>query len=153
MNMKKGTLLLAILLCSCAQNRDNLYREHLQKLIDAEITENSKLPFDIKATCNIYENRYKVQVTFLNPTSDFNDITLMLLEESVKEAKENPLNLGYYNDEMINFVTTKEKDGDQNKIRFTFLSAKEKPTLKGLFTYQSDTRMEIFFNVNSYEEV
>lgn len=151
--MKKRTLLLAVLLCSCTQNKDNLYREHLQKLLDTEITYSNDLPFDIKATCNTYENRYKVQITFLNPVSDFNDITLMLLEEGIKEAKENPLNLGYFNEEKINFVSVKEEKGDQSKIRFTFLSAKEKPTLKGLFTYQSVTRMEMFFNINNYEEV
>jgi len=151
--MKKGTLLLAVLLCSCAQNRDNLYREHLQKLLQDDLTYNNELPFAVKATCNIYENKYKVQITFLNPTSDFNDITLMLLEDSVKEAKENPLNLGYFNEEKINFVPEKKENSDQNKIRFTFLSAKEKPTLKGLFTYQSETRTEMFFNINNYEEV
>lgn len=151
--MKKGTLLLAVLLCSCAQNKDNLYREHLQKLLRDDLTYNNELPFEVKATCNIYDNRYKIQVTFLNPTSTFADITLMLLEESIKEAKENPLNLGYFNDEKINFVAEKKENGDQNKIRFTFLCAKEKPTLKGLFTYQSDTRTEMFFNINNYEEV
>ena len=86
---------------------------------------------------------------FLEAKERLEDITILMLDERINDATISALNVGFFNEDTLNLVPVKEKDGDQTKVRFTFISDLEKPTMKIAFSYKnSNTRQEIFYDYN-----
>lgn len=148
--MKNKILLIAFLLNGCSNVKSDLYQRHLSLLNEDRFENSAKTFFDINGVSYNYEDKYKIQVIFTNPRLKFNDITIMMLDNRFNNATNAPLNLGYYNEEPINFVPIKENANDQDKIRFTFLSDLSSPCMKIAFSYVNINREEVFLHFDQF---
>ncbi|MCH5180531.1 MAG: hypothetical protein J1F32_04915 [Erysipelotrichales bacterium] len=150
--MKKvNVLMLSLLLlfsCSNATNKRDLYNKQLSTLLDNSYQISDSVPFDIETNVLQVEEKYRVQIMFLNAQSELNDFTTILLDSRIETTKDAPINVGFFSDS-INLVKSKEKTGDQTKIRFTFYSDIESPTMECAVSYdESNTRVELFFIID-----
>lgn len=150
--MKKvNALMLSSLLlfsCSNATNKSDLYNKQLSALLDNSYQISDSVPFDIETNVLQVEEKYRVQIMFLNAQSELNDFTTILLDSRIETTKDAPINVGFFSDS-INLVKSKEKTGDQTKIRFTFYSDIESPNMECAVSYiDSNTRVELFFIIS-----
>ncbi len=151
--MKKARLIpIVFLLFGCSSNnKKDLYYQQLEKLNSHSYVVSNELAFSINGTSVLYKDdiSYKIEIMFLEAKARLEDITILMLDERISNATISALNVGFFNDDALNLVPTKEKQGDQTKIRFTFISDIEKPTMKIAFSYKnSNTRQEIFYDYN-----
>ena len=151
--MKKARLIpIVFLLFGCSSNnKKELYYQQLEKLNSHSYVTSNKLAFSIDGTSTLYKDNisYKIEIMFLEAKERLEDITILMLDERINDATISALNVGFFNEDTLNLVPVKEKDGDQTKVRFTFISDLEKPTMKIAFSYKnSNTRQEIFYDYN-----
>lgn len=151
--MKKARLVpIVFLLFGCSSNnKKELYYQQLEKLNSHSYVTSNKLAFSIDGTSTLYKDNisYKIEIMFLEAKERLEDITILMLDERINDATISALNVGFFNEDTLNLVPVKEKDGDQTKVRFTFISDLEKPTMKIAFSYKnSNTRQEIFYDYN-----
>ena len=151
--MKKARLVpIVFLLFGCSSNnKKELYYQQLEKLNSHSYVTSNELAFSIDGTSTLYKDNisYKIEIMFLEAKERLEDITILMLDERINDATISALNVGFFNEDTLNLVPVKEKDGDQTKVRFTFISDLEKPTMKIAFSYKnSNTRQEIFYNYN-----
>lgn len=151
--MKKARLVpIVFLLFGCSSNnKKELYYQQLEKLNSHGYVTSNKLAFSIDGTSTLYKDNisYKIEIMFLEAKERLEDITILMLDERINDATISALNVGFFNEDTLNLVPVKEKDGDQTKVRFTFISDLEKPTMKIAFSYKnSNTRQEIFYDYN-----
>ena len=151
--MKKARLIpIVFLLFGCSSNnKKDLYYQQLEKLNSHSYVTSNKLAFSIDGTSTLYKDNisYKIEIMFLEAKERLEDITILMLDERINDATISALNVGFFNEDTLNLVPVKEKDGDQTKVRFTFISDLEKPTMKIAFSYKnSNTRQEIFYDYN-----
>lgn len=151
--MKKARLIpIVFLLFGCSSNnKKDLYYQQLEKLNSHSYVVSNELAFSINGTSVLYKDdiSYKIEIMFLEAKKRLEDITILMLDERISNATISALNVGFFNDDVLNLVPTKEKQGDQTKVRFTFISDLEKPTMKIAFSYKnSNTRQEIFYDYN-----
>lgn len=151
--MKKARLVpIVFLLFGCSSNnKKELYYQQLEKLNSHSYVTSNELAFSIDGTSTLYKNNisYKIEIMFLEAKERLEDITILMLDERINDATISALNVGFFNEDTLNLVPVKEKDGDQTKVRFTFISDLEKPTMKIAFSYKnSNTRQEIFYDYN-----
>lgn len=151
--MKKARLIpIVFLLFGCSSNnKKDLYYQQLEKLNSHSYVASNELAFSINGTSVLYKDdiSYKIEIMFLEAKERLEDITILMLDERISNATISALNVGFFNDDALNLAPTKEKQGDQTKIRFTFISDIEKPTMKIAFSYKnSNTRQEIFYDYN-----
>lgn len=151
--MKKARLIpIVFLLFGCSSNnKKDLYYQQLEKLNSHSYVVSNELAFSINGTSVLYKDdiSYKIEIMFLEAKKRLEDITILMLDERISNATISALNVGFFNDDALNLAPTKEKQGDQTKIRFTFISDIEKPTMKIAFSYKnSNTRQEIFYDYN-----
>lgn len=153
MKRVSGLLFLSLLLFSCENttNKEELYRKHLDILLDSSYQFNNyddSVPFDIETNILKVEEKYRVQIMFLNAQRSLDDFTTILLDSRITTTNDAPINVGFFSDE-INLVKSKEKTGDQTKLRFTFYSDIDKPSMKCAVSFnESNTREELFFIIN-----
>ena len=151
--MKKARLVpIVFLLFGCSSNnKKELYYQQLEKLNSHSYVTSNKLAFSIDGTSTLYKDNisYKIEIMFLEAKERLEDIAILMLDERINDATISALNVGFFNEDTLNLVPVKEKDGDQTKVRFTFISDLEKPTMKIAFSYKnSNTRQEIFYDYN-----
>ncbi len=151
--MKKARLVpIVFLLFGCSSNnKKELYYQQLEKLNSHSYVTSNELAFSIDGTSTLYKDNisYKIEIMFLEAKERLEDITILMLDERINDATISALNVGFFNEDTLNLVPVKEKDGDQTKVRFTFISDLEKPTMKIAFSYKnSNTRQEIFYDYN-----
>lgn len=151
--MKKARLIpIVFLLFGCSSNnKKDLYYQQLEKLNSHSYVASNELAFSIDGTSTLYKDNisYKIEIMFLEAKERLEDITILMLDERINDATISALNVGFFNEDTLNLVPVKEKDGDQTKVRFTFISDLEKPTMKIAFSYKnSNTRQEIFYDYN-----
>ena len=151
--MKKARLVpIVFLLFGCSSNnKKELYYQQLEKLNSHSYVTSNKLAFSIDGTSTLYKDNisYKIEIMFLEAKERLEDITILMLDERINDATISALNVGFFNEDTLNLVPVKEKGGDQTKVRFTFISDLEKPTMKIAFSYKnSNTRQEIFYDYN-----
>lgn len=151
--MKKARLIpIVFLLFGCSSNnKKDLYYQQLEKLNSHSYVASNELAFSIGGTSTLYKDNisYKIEIMFLEAKERLEDITILMLDERINDATISALNVGFFNEDTLNLVPVKEKDGDQTKVRFTFISDLEKPTMKIAFSYKnSNTRQEIFYDYN-----
>lgn len=150
--MKKASLIpIVFLLFSCSSNsKKDLYYQQLEKLNSHDYIVIENLPFSISAQSTLYKDNtsYKIEIMFSEAKTRLNDITILMLDSRTNDASISALNVGFFNDDIINLVPIKEEKNDQTKIRFTFLSDLEKPTMKIAFSYKSNTREELYYDFN-----
>ena len=151
--MKKARLVpIVFLLFGCSSNnKKDLYYQQLEKLNSHSYVASNELAFSIDGTSTLYKDNisYKIEIMFLEAKERLEDITILMLDERINDATISALNVGFFNEDTLNLVPVKEKDGDQTKVRFTFISDLEKPTMKIAFSYKnSNTRQEIFYDYN-----
>ena len=150
--MKRVSVLMlsSLLLFSCDNdiNKKDLYNKQLNVLLNNDYQISDNVPFDIETNTLQMEDKYRIQIMFLNAKKTLDDFTVILLDERVSDTKDAPLNVGFFSDE-INLVKTKEKVGDQTKIRFTFYSDVKTPKMECAVSYiESNTRTEMFFIID-----
>ena len=151
--MKKARLVpIVFLLFGCSSNnKKELYYQQLEKLNSHSYVASNELAFSIDGTSTLYKDNisYKIEIMFLEAKERLEDITILMLDERINDATISALNVGFFNEDTLNLVPVKEKGGDQTKVRFTFISDLEKPTMKIAFSYKnSNTRQEIFYDYN-----
>lgn len=151
--MKKARLVpIVFLLFGCSSNnKKELYYQQLEKLNSHSYVASNELAFSIDGTSTLYKDNisYKIEIMFLEAKERLEDITILMLDERINDATISALNVGFFNEDTLNLVPVKEKLGDQTKVRFTFISDLEKPTMKIAFSYKnSNTRQEIFYDYN-----
>ncbi len=150
--MKKARLIpIVFLLFGCSSsNKKDLYYQQLEKLNSHSYVVSNELSFSINGTSTLYKDtQYKIEIMFLEAKERLEDITILMLDERISDATISALNVGFFNADTLNLVPVKEKLGDQTKVRFTFISDLEKPTMKIAFSYKnSNTRQEIFYDYN-----
>lgn len=151
--MKKARLVpIVFLLFGCSSNnKKELYYQQLEKLNSHSYVTSNELAFSIDGTSTLYKDNisYKIEIMFLEAKERLEDIAILMLDERINDATISALNVGFFNEDTLNLVPVKEKDGDQTKVRFTFISDLEKPTMKIAFSYKnSNTRQEIFYDYN-----
>ena len=150
--MKKASLIpIVFLLFGCSSNsKKDLYYQQLEKLNSHDYMVMENLPFSINAQSTLYTDNtsYKIEIMFSEAKTRLNDITILMLDYRTSDASISALNVGFFNDDIINLVPIKEEKNDQTKIRFTFLSDLEKPTMKIAFSYKSNTREELYYDFN-----
>ena len=147
--MRKVTALMlsSLLLFSCSDTnkKEELYNKQLNTLLENSYQISDSVPFDIETNILKVEEKYRIQIMFLNAQKTLNDFTIILLDSRVTTTNDAPLNVGFFSDS-INLVKIKEKTGDQTKIRFTFYSDIENPTMECALSFlESDLRVEMFY--------
>lgn len=141
--------LLSMMLFSCAKNdKKTLYDKQLKSLLDNTYVLSSDKLFDVTITIKESNEKYVIELLFYNPQIVMKDVTIMLLDNRVSEAKDAPLNVGFFTDS-LNFVSKKENNNDQTKIRFTFYSDLANPSYECALSYiDSNTRIESYYIID-----
>ena len=148
-SLKRLAIFLMIpFIVSCnKESKKTLYQQQLNNLLSRHYEVSNNLPFDISGTTTLYEGKNRIQLTFANPIRKLSDFTIMVLDQRITDAKDAPINVGFFNNQNFDFVPNKEDSNDQIAFRFTFYSDITNPSFKIATSYlENNIREEVYFH-------